>query len=183
MSPDGDLVLAGAGRLLQLWHRRDDRGAVAELPEHLGEANAVTFNQDVPGCFMVTCDRNVAFMCWGSAGGGPQVQPGQLVTRCPGRLLDSVYLRGTTNAISVSDKGALPCSASGVTSPTGPPNDTPVSLRRVRRPLVGPPDLRPEHQGESAGVLHRQGRADGARRGGRVGAREGRPGGARSQQA
>ncbi|XP_052126331.1 uncharacterized protein LOC127750000 [Frankliniella occidentalis] len=105
MSPDGDLVLAGAGRLLQLWHRRDDRGAVAELPEHLGEANAVTFNQDVPGCFMVTCDRNVAFMCWGSAGGGPQVQPGQLVTRCPGRLLDSVYLRGTTNAISVSDKG------------------------------------------------------------------------------
>ncbi|KAK3912152.1 Cilia- and flagella-associated protein 251 [Frankliniella fusca] len=114
MSPDGTLVAAGAGRLLQLWSWWDGACAALELPEHLGEVNAVTFGHDAPAGparLMVTCDRNVAFITWaaegeaGAGAGGLQAQPGQLVTRVPGRLLDSAYLRDTDNAISVSDKG------------------------------------------------------------------------------
>lgn len=126
MSCDGELVAAvssgpstssrssGQQSRVYVWQCRADASrrsagpdAVLELPASLGAANAVTFCVDKPSCLMVTCDRNVAFMAW--SGGALQLSIGQLLTKCPGKLVGSVYQRGTTDAVSVSAKGgALP---------------------------------------------------------------------------
>lgn len=114
MSHDAQLVAAvaaGPRRQVWLWRCGDDVGsrpdAVLELPQSLGAANAIAFNeafsQDDANLLMVTCSRNAAFLAWGS--GSLQLHPGQLITKCPGKLVESVYQRGTRNAISVSAKG------------------------------------------------------------------------------
>ena len=54
---------------------------------------------------MVTCDKNVAFLAWDWDSGTLHLQVGELTTKCPGKMVDTVCLRGTPNAITISTKG------------------------------------------------------------------------------